>query len=392
MEHASPPAPLRPNLRSEWLLDETVTFLNHGSFGATPRRVLDEQDRWRRRIEAEPVEILARRRPELLNEAKRPIGHWLGMAADDFGFVTNATEAVNAVLRSIELRPGDELLTTTHVYNAVRQAMRYVAGRANAAYREIDLPVPVRSPGEIESAVVAALGERTRLLVIDHVTSPTALLFPIERIAAACAVRGIDVLIDGAHAPGMLPLNVPATGAAYYAGNLHKWACAPKGTGFLWVRSDRQSHVHPVTISHHLGEGFPREFGWQGTRDFSAWLAAPKALEFLAEIGLERVMAYNHALAVWAQSNLCQRWDVQPISPADGHMLGSMATVPLPPPLDRLDEPTVAGLQQRLYSEFRVEVPVVRWGDRTFVRPCCQIYNVPADCERLADVICELVK
>ncbi len=299
---ASPPVPLRAGLQPQWLLDDRIAFLNHGSFGAVPRCVLEEQTEWRRRIEAEPVEILARQLPELLAKARRPIGAWLGMEDSDFGFVTNATEGINAVLRSLELHEGDELLTTTHVYNAVRQAMRFVAGRAGASYRELDIPLPVNEPGEIRDAVLAALTPRTRLLVIDHITSPTALVFPIDPIVAACAERGVEVLIDGAHGPGMVPLNVAAIGAAYYAGNLHKWACGPKGSAFLWVRRDRQKATHPLVVSHFLDEGFTREFNWQGTRDVSAWLSVPRALEFFADLGWDRVMDHNQQLAVWRMS------------------------------------------------------------------------------------------
>lgn len=364
--------------------------MNHGSFGAVPRGVLEAQDQWRRRIEAEPVEILARRGPELIAQAKRSIGAWLGMAEGDFGLVTNATEGIDAVLSSIDLEPGDELLTTNHVYNAVRQSMRHTAARHDATYREIDLAVPVESAHQIERVVVGAVSSRTRLLVVDHVTSPTAIVFPAERIAAACAERGVDVLVDGAHAPGMLALDVPRVGAAYYVGNLHKWACAPKGSAFLWVRPDRQAQVHPLAVSHNLGQGFAREFEWQGTRDLSAWLSAVHGIEFMSRFGWDRVMEHNHRLAVWVQALLCEKWCVQPITPADGRLLGSMCTVPLPSQLSSLDVGASQRMNQRLYCEFGVEAPIVNWGGRNYVRPCSQIYNVPADYERLSEAILSL--
>lgn len=382
-----PPAPIRPDLKSEWMLDPSVAFLNHGSFGAMPKCVFVEQTRWRMRVEAEPIELLARRGSSLLEASRWSIGQWLGMDGADFGFVTNATEGINAVLRSMDLRPGDELLTTTHVYNAVRQAMKYAAGRAGATYREIEVPLPVASPDEIVGQVIHALREHTRLVVIDHITSPTALIFPVERIAAECARRGIEVLVDGAHAPGMVPLDVPKIGATYYAGNLHKWACAPKGCGFLWVRRDHQANVHPLVISHDLGAGFAREFAWQGTRDISAWLSVPRALQFMADLGWDQVMAHNHGMAVWVQQMLCDRWGVTPISPIEGSMLGSMVAVPLPPPLDCTSDAQSTELQQRLYTTHHVEVPLMRWGGRTFVRPCCQVYNGPEEYERLASLI-----
>lgn len=369
------------------MLDRRIAFLNHGSFGAVPRVVFERQTEWRRRIEAEPIELLGRRAMELIGHAKQPVAAWLGMRAEDFGFVTNATDGVNAVLQSLRLNAGDELLTTTHVYNAVWQAMRNVAGRAGAICREINLPLPLLSDDQVVETVTSALSTNTRLLLIDHVTSPTALIFPVERITAVCAARGIDVLVDGAHVPGMLPLNVPQIGATYYTGNLHKWTCAPKGSAFLWVRPDRQSQVHPTTVSHFLGEGFAREFDWQGTRDISAWLTIPAAIEFMNDLGWDQVREHNHQLAVWVQKLLCDRWNVQPLSPIDGGMIGSMATLSLPAPLDHLSVPQSLHLQQKLYNEHRIEVPVMCWRGRSFIRPCCQVYNLPEEYERLADVI-----
>jgi isopenicillin-N epimerase len=366
-----PPAPLRAALRSEFLLAPDLTFLNHGSFGAALRVVLEEQTQWRERIEADPIELLGRRGAELLDHAKQAIGNWLGMSRQDFGLVTNATEAINSVLRSLDFSPGDELLTTSHVYNAVRQTMKYMAERTGASYREVDLPLPIGSPEVIEQAMLEAITPRTKLLVIDHVSSPTAVVFPLESILEACSKRGVDVLVDGAHAPGMLSVDVNSLAPAYYAGNLHKWTCGPKGSGFLWVRPDRQAAIHPVTISHHLGQG----------------LAVPRAIEFFGEIGWERVMAHNHAMAVWVQQMLCQQWNVRPVTPLDGSLLGSMVTVPLPAPLDHLSEPEVQGLQQPLHDRDRIEVPIVRWSGRTYVRPCCHIYNLPADYQHLAEVI-----
>lgn len=385
-----PPAPLRPGLRDQWLLDERITFLNHGSFGAVPRCVFDQQTEWRRRIEAEPVEIISRQRIELLTQAKTAIGQWLSMRPDDFGFVTNATEGVNAVLRSLSFGPADELLTTTHVYNAIRKAMRFVADRSGAAYREIDLSLPLASSRQIADRVLEGLAPHTRLLVIDHITSPTAIVFPVAEIVAECSRRGIDVLVDGAHAPGMVPLDVPSIGAAYYTGNLHKWAAAPKGTGFLWVHPDKQPQIHPLIVSHHYGEGFVPEFGWQGTRDLASWLSAPRGLAFMSDLGWDRVMAHNHQLAAWAHQMLCHRLGVDPISPPDGSLLGSMATLRLPGALARMDDAQTQAVQRQLYDEFRVEVPIMQWSAGCFIRPCCQVYNTAADYHHLADAILAL--
>jgi isopenicillin-N epimerase len=384
----NPPAPLRPNLRSEWMLKDGITFLNHGSFGALPRRVFDVQTDWRRRIEAEPIEMIGRRGSELIAQAKLPVGSQFGMDPDNFGFVTNATEGVNAVLRSLSLKPGDELLTTTHVYHAVRQAMKNVARSAGAVCREIDIPLPVTSPEQIRDLVLNALSSKTRLLVIDHVTSPTALVFPLAEIVDGCIRKGVEVLADGAHAPGMLPLNVEAIGATYYTANLHKWVCAPKGTAFLWVCPEKHSVVHPAVISHNLDSGLAREFAWQGTRDLSSWLSAPAAISFMGELGWDHVMAHNHQLATWAQQMLSSRWNVQPLTPLDGSLLGSMATVPLPGQLGLLQE--TMPLQQQLYDEFGLEQPLVKWEGRMTLRVSCQVYNNAADYEKLAEVLLKL--
>jgi isopenicillin-N epimerase len=265
--------------------------------------------------------------------------------------------------------------------------MRFTCARSGAGYREVDVPLPVRSATDIADAIIRAVSDRTRLLVIDHVTSPTALVFPVEQITAACAARGVDVLIDGAHAPGMLPLDIEQLGAAYYAGNLHKWAFAPRGAGFLWVRPDRQAQIHPAVISHHYGDGFSREFSWQGTRDLSAWLAVPRALEFTRQLGGDAVREHNHALAVWAHQLLCDRLRIRaPLSPLDGSLLGSMAAVPLPDSLASLSDTQLESIQQRLYSEHRIEVPLMRLGRRLLLRVSCQLYNTPSQYERVADV------
>jgi isopenicillin-N epimerase len=384
---SKPPEPIRPNLRSDFMIDPGLAYLNHGSFGAMPSVVFEEQNRWRRKVEADPIELLGRQCPALVEAAKEDIGKTFGMAPRDFGLVTNATEGINAVLRSLKFAAGDELLTTNHVYNAIRQAMKFIARQSGATYREIEVAVPVRSPTEIEQAVLNAVTSRTRLVVIDHITSPTALVFPVEKILAGCADKGVDVMIDGAHGPGMFPLNIERLAPAYYAGNLHKWACGPKGSAFLWIRPDRQSPVHPLVVSHFYEQGIVKEFAWQGTRDFSAWFATPRALQYLAETGWSRIMNHNHAMAVWANEFLCAKWNVQSISPLDGTLLGSMAAVPLPPPLDIASTDDVARFQQRLHDEFRVEAPFMTWNGRNYIRPCCQIYNVPDDVERLGSAI-----
>ena len=386
----APPEPIGEDLISHWMLDRSIAFLNHGCFGATPSAVLEAQSAWRKRIESRPVELLDRRREDLLAVAKEAVGRFIGARPRDFGFVTNATGGVNAVLRSLRFGPGDELLTTNHVYKAVQRTLGHVAARSGAKLVEVEIPLPVPGPDAVVQAITRALGAGSRLLVIDHITSPTAVLFPIERILTLCAARDVDVLVDGAHAPGMIELDIEGLKPAYYAANLHKWVCAPKGSALLWVRPDRQSEIRPNTISNFFGEGFEREFGWQGTRDITAWLCGKEAIELMAGFDWSKVRRHNHELATWAQATLSRRWGVEPTTPLDGSMLGAMAAVALPEGSRR--HGSVEALGAELYRRYRIEVPVIEFGGRWWVRVSCQIYNTAEQYERLADAVLELAR
>ena len=389
-ETAAPPEPLGDDIRSQWALDEEIAFLNHGSFGARPRCVLEAQNRWRREMEADPADFLDRRGPELLEHLKDVTGRFLGARPDDFGFVSSASEAINAVLRSSHFGPGDELVTTNHAYPGIRHSLRYAADRSGATLIEVPVPLPVTSPDSIVGAIEEALTPRSRLVVIDHITSFSGLVFPVERIIEVCRRRNVEVLVDGAHAPGMVDLSIEELGATYYAANLHKWACAPISAAVLWVTSDKQADIHPLVISNFLGEGFQREFLWQGTRDVTSWLAVEDAIAYGAGLGWDRIRRHNHQMAVWVQQMLCDRWQVEPNSPRDGSMLGSMASITLPETVKRhFDDHRAIGAH--LHSVHRIEVPVVEWNGRWLIRPCCQVYNRPEEYERLAEAISELI-
>ncbi len=375
------------------MLDDSVTFLNHGSFGARLRGVAEVQQEWRNRFEAKPVEYFWRRSSDLIAEAKVDLGRFLGMNPANFGFVVNATDGISAVLRSLRFEPGDELLTTNHVYPAVRLIVQHLAEASGARHVELDLPLPIASSDVFVEAIEAALTDRTRLVIIDHVTSPTALLLPVEQIIDLCNEQGIDVLVDGAHGPGMLDLDVEALNPTYYTGNLHKWVCAPSGAAMLWVRPDRQTEIHPTVISHFFGQGLAEEFAWQGTRDLSAWLAVPEAIRQMDELagpeGWSRIRLHNNQLAKWAHEMLCENWKVKPISPADGSMLRSMTSVTLPDEATRRYE-NVDEFQLKLYDDFRIEVPVYDCTDRWVIRSSCQVYNTPDQYEHLARAVTAL--
>ncbi len=390
---------MRSPFARHWRLDPDVTFLNHGSFGACPAVVLEAQARIRERMEREPVRFMIRDLEGLLAEARSALAELVGAQPDDLAFVPNATTGVNTVLRSLRLSAGDELLTTDHGYAACHNALVFEAERSGARVVVAAVPFPLASPEEVVESVLSRVTARTRLLLIDHVTSPTALIFPVERLVAALAARGVDTLVDGAHAAGMLPLALDALGAAYYTANCHKWLCAPKGSAFLHVRRDRQRDLRPLTISHGASSTrrdasrFRVEHDWTGTVDPSAYLAVPEAIRFVQALlpgGLPALRAHNHALIVEARSVLARVLGVEP--PAPTSMLGSMVTLPLPlsppPPEPGQLEP----LQDALFFEHRLELPVFRWqGPRRWLRVTAQAYNVPADYERLATALSAMV-
>jgi isopenicillin-N epimerase len=352
-------------------------------------------------MEAEPVQFLWRHYDERLQASRRIVARFVGAREQDLVFVTNATTGVNAVARSIELRPGDELLTTNHDYNACHNVLRETARRAGARLVVANIPFPLRNSEQILSAILESATRRTRLALIDHVTSNTAVIFPVERIVRELEQRGIDTLIDGAHAPGMVPLNLRRLSPAYYTANLHKWVCAPKGAAFLWVRDDRQEAIQPAVISH--GNNTPRpgfssfqdRFDWCGTFDPSAWFCAGAAIEWMAGLlpgGWQAIRRTNRSLALAARKLLCKRLDVT--APCPELMLGAMATLPLPDPLQGTPKTEkIDPEQSRLHDEFGIEVPFVRIGapQKRYFRISAQLYNSLVDYEKLAQGIQKLL-
>jgi isopenicillin-N epimerase len=385
-----------------WTLDPDVAYLNHGSFGACPVAVQEHQAVLRAQLEREPVDFLARELPARLGEAREALGAFIGAAAGDLAFVNNATAGVNAVLRSLELRPGDELLTTDHAYAACRKAMEFVARRAGARVVVARVPFPPEGDPDVVAPVMAALTPRTRLAVLDHVTSPTALVFPIARLVAELAARGVDTLVDGAHAPGMVPLDLRGLGAAYYTGNAHKWLCAPRGAAFLHVRADRQAGVHPLVISHGYDPGadasaeathFREEFDWTGTDDPTAWLAVPECIRVLGGLlpgGWPELMERNHRLALEARAIVAGATGVAASCPEG--MIGSMASLPLPPaapgsPAALLDHDQLAlWFRQRGAETWLCPWPAP--GGK-LLRVSAQLYNDAGQFRRLAALLAE---
>jgi len=378
--------PRRSVLAKHWNLDPEIVFLNHGSFGACPTRVLDLQTELRARMESEPVRFFARELPELLDAARSKLAGFLRADPDGLAFVANATTGVNTALAAIPLENGDEILVTDHGYPACRNAAEVVVRKAGARLVEVPLEFPLASSDQVIDAVTGGLSNRTRVAIIDHVTSPTGLVFPIKRLAAELENRGVILIVDGAHAPGMIDLDLAGISAPFYSGNCHKWLCAPKGAAFLHVRDDWRARTHPLVTSHGAAapvvnrSRFRLEFDWTGTVDPTPWLTVPTAFETLSAMipgGWSEIRSRNRGLAIEALNQLCSSLGIVPPCP-DG-MIGSMAAIPLPsrpsdivPPMGGMDP-----LQERLFEEYSIEVPITLWSGprRRAVRISAHLYN-----------------
>lgn len=376
--------------RSLFHLDPDVVHLNHGSFGACPIEILDAQRELQARLERNAMQFFLRDLEGLLDGVRDTLGAFLGAAPEGLAFVTNATSAVNAVLRSIPFSPGDELLTTDHAYAACKNAIDFVAERTGARVVVAEVPVPLSGEDEAVDAIVSRVTNRTKIALVDHVTSQTATVMPIDRIVAALDARGVDTIVDGAHAPGMVPLHLDATRAAYTTGNCHKWLCAPKGAAYLHVRADRRDIVRPLTISHGAKSQrtdrsrFKVEFDWPGTWDPSAVLSIPACIAWLDKTwpgGLVALRDRNRALALRARAALVERVGGRELVPAS--MIGSIASVELAEDLPGFGDPH---LEVHRVAQ-HIEVPVFVWRGRRMLRVSAQLYNRWPDYEALFQVL-----
>ena len=382
---------MHADLSRHWALNPDLTFLNHGSFGACPRAVLEYQAELRARLEFSPVQFMLGV-PAELERLRHVVGHFLGAEAANLVFVRNATEGVNAVVRSFPLSPGDEILASNHAYPACLNALRYAAAERGACVRIVEVPFPLESTAQIVEAFASGITARTRLALIDHVTSATALIFPVAAIARVLSANGVRCLVDGAHAAGMLDLDIRSLGVDYYATNFHKWTCAPKGAGALWVRSELRGEVYPSVVSHGFSADpasrFHAMFDWTGTSDPTAWLCIERAIDVMGQLlpgGWPAVRASNRRLALAARDVLCTALGVSP--PAPDELLGSMATLPLPP-----SHEASSAKRDPLYGELvklGFELPVLAWPapPRRIFRVSAQLYNTIGDYERLAAIL-----
>jgi isopenicillin-N epimerase len=369
------------SLRSDFLLDPSVTFLNHGSFGACPKPVFEEYQRWQREMESQPVEFVQRRLPGLMADARADLGEYLNVSSDDLVYVPNATHGVNIVARSWPLEAGDEVLTTDHEYGALDLTWEFYCGKSGATYRKVPIPVPVTTPEAFVEYFWSAVTSRTKIIYLSHITSPTALVFPIEEICRKARSAGILTVIDGAHAISQLPIDLAAIDADVYTGNNHKWLCAPKGSGFLYVRPDHHDWVESAIISWGWAEPstFVSRNEYQGTRDMAPFLATPAAIRYQREHDWASQRARCHALALKARDQIADLWDVPPLTPEDPDgWFSQLVSCPLP----NID---VAVAKARLYDEFKVEVPFIDWHGLKGVRVSFQAYNDENDLDRLIE-------
>jgi isopenicillin-N epimerase len=379
-------------IRHEFLLDPRWLTVNHGSFGATPRVVLAAQDEWRRRMEEQPSRFMRRILPDALRAAASRLAQFVGASDEsggkDLAFVENATVGANAVLRSLDFAPGDEILTLSHVYGAVRNTIRYIAERSGARLVEAELPFPNPEADAIVASLAHALTARTKLAVLDHITSSSALVLPIERMVEACHAAGVPVLVDGAHGPGQVALDLPAMGVDWYVGNCHKWLMSPKGCAFLWSRPERQAGLHPVTISHGFGQGYLAEFDWTGTRDASACLAVDAAIDFHYRLGGAALRARNVALAAEGAALIAERLGTE--VGARGLLAGSMGLVRLPVAGPATMERAQALRGRMLDAD--TDVPIHAQAGALWLRISAQAYNERADYERLAEIVAAAIE
>jgi isopenicillin-N epimerase len=395
---------LRPNktivsgfgkhMLEHWSLDPDIIYLNHGTVGAPPRRVLAAQQAIRDEIERQPSRFLLReltatghqapwRERPRMREAADVVGEFLGVPGDELAFVDNATTGINAVLRSFDFAAGDEILITDLTYGAIANTARYVAKRTGGHVRTVELPEPGARPEAYADAIAAALGPRTRIAIVDHIGSECALLFPIADIAARCRARGVAVLVDGAHAPGAIPLDLDALGVDWYIGNLHKWAWTPRSLGILWAAPERRDGVHPTVISWGYEQGLTAEFALTGTRIRRARSRAHRD-RHMRELGVGAVQSYNHDLAWRAGRLLAERWGTGVDTPES--MIGTMITVPMPASAGTSRD-DAARLRLELLAQDRIEIQLHAWRERLWVRVSAQIYNDLSDVERLAEAV-----
>ena len=378
------------SLRSDFLLDPSVTFLNHGSFGATPRPVFDAYQYWQRELELNPVEFIGRRAPVLLRESREVLSQYLHCGKDDLVYVPNATYGINVVVRSLQLNPGDEVLTTDHEYGAIEKTWRFIGEKRGYHFINHPMPpLPFDSKEDWVELFWKGVTPNTKVIAISHITAPTGLIFPVQEVCQRAREAGIMTVIDGAHAPGQVELNMPELGADFYSGNLHKWMCAPKGSAFLYARPEVQSLIEPLVVSWGYQSRTPGpstfidNLEWTGTRDVSAYIAAADAVKYIQSHDWPSVRAACHELAIETMETLANWSKMPPLSTTE--WFSQMVSAPLPSDLD------LVGLGEFLRSR-KIVVPLIEWNQRKFTRVSVQAYTTRENLAYLIDSIQEFAK
>jgi isopenicillin-N epimerase len=384
-----------------WKLDDEIVFLNHGSFGSTPIEVLEKQNQLRQQMEHESVRFMIRELYPLYNESLRKLSRFVGAMEKNMVFVKNATMGVNTIFHSLQFKEGNEILIHSHAYGACVNTIKWYAERQKLKIVIADIPFPIKNKTQIIDAFQKRITSKTKLALVDHITSPTGIIFPVEEIIDSLQSKNIDVLVDGAHAPGQIPLDLEKLKAAYYVGNCHKWICSPKGSGFLYVREDKQKLIDPLQISHLFDAPTPEEkkwqgkFFWPGTDDYTAYCCVGYAIDYFENLlpgGWNEIMNRNQTLACEGRKLLCQELGTEPPAPED--MIANLASVQLG---DGILPPYgfnyISPLQEKLFSKYKIEVPVIifnKENPRTWIRIAAQIYNSMEQIEFLSASIKEI--
>ena len=380
---------LGDSAKIHWPLEKDMIFLNHGSYGAAPFSVLSEQANIRARLEQQPCRFINIEAPKEIRSSASKLASYINAKSSNVVFVENTTSGINAVMKSIKLGAGDEIIITDHIYNAVRKTLEFVTQTVGARLVEIPIGLPIKSGEEITNKIAESITSKTKLLVVDHIASVSAIIFPIREILIKARKLGVLTLVDGAHAPGMLELNLEKLDFDWYIANCHKWLCSPKGAAFLVTRPAYQTTTHPTTISHDLGKGYTCEFDKIGTRDSSAWLTVPKAIEFCESLGGQKMRERNHRVAIKAAQKLCSRWGTELGAPKE--LFGSMITIRIPGELHASRE-TADKIKSFLWSNHRTEVHIMPFSNALWLRLSVHAYNTLDECLRVGPLIEKVIK
>jgi isopenicillin-N epimerase len=384
------------HLKDHWKLAPGTIYLNHGSFGPPPHVVRQSRQHWQDLMDRQPMDFFVRRLEPAWREARDELAAFVGASASDLIFAENATVGMNIIADSFPLAAGDEVLLTDHEYGAVKRIWQRVCEKAGASVRIVGLPLPFRSAAETADAIFAAVSDRTRLIVVSHITSPTAVIMPVAEICERAQRRGIAVAIDGPHAVAQAPLNIEQLGCDFYAASCHKWLSAPFGSGFLYVAPRHQVRIRPSVLSWGrlppaTKASWSDEFVWSGTRNPAAYLAVPAAIDFLEGIGLDQFRARTHWLAQYARRRICELTGLEPIVPDDRALYGSMAHVPLSATTTNETCAVANPLQHTIWQRYGIEVPIVDFRGRRYIRVSCHLYNDSSQIDRLVVVLKELL-